>query len=96
MEHIGIDLGSRDSQVCVRNSAGEIVDEARRPTRDLGPWLATRRPARIILETCTEAFRVAGLARCTGMMSAWSRRRWSGRSGSGSAGSRMTSATLER
>ncbi len=66
MEHIGIDLGSRDSQVCVRNSAGEIVEEARRPTRDLGPWLATRRPARIILETCTEAFRVAGLARLHG------------------------------
>ena len=29
MDHIGIDLGSRDSQVCVRNSAGEIIEEAR-------------------------------------------------------------------
>jgi hypothetical protein len=30
MNHIGIDLGSRESQVCVRNSAGDIVEEARR------------------------------------------------------------------
>jgi hypothetical protein len=26
MDHIGIDLGGRDSQVCVRNSAGEIIE----------------------------------------------------------------------
>ena len=25
MDHIGIDLGSRDSQVCVRNGAGETI-----------------------------------------------------------------------
>jgi hypothetical protein len=28
MEHIGIDLGSRESQVCIRNSAGDIVEAA--------------------------------------------------------------------
>ena len=63
MDHIGIDLGSRESQVCVRNDAGDIVEEARRSTRKLAPWLATRSPARVIMETCTEAFRLAGLAR---------------------------------
>jgi len=62
MDHIGIDLGSRDSQVCVRNSAGEIVEEAAHSTSELGRWLASRAPARVILETCTEAFRLAGLA----------------------------------
>jgi transposase len=62
MDHIGIDLGSRDSQVCVRNSAGEIIEEARRPTPDLGRWLANRAPARVVMETCTEAFRLAGVA----------------------------------
>jgi transposase len=66
MDHIGIDLGSKDSQVCVRNSAGDIVEEARRPTRELGAWLATRAPGRVIVETCTEAFRLAGLARAHG------------------------------
>ena len=29
MEHIGIDLGSRESQVCVRSGVGEIVEEKR-------------------------------------------------------------------
>ena len=62
MDHIGIDLGGRESQVCVRNSAGAIVEEARRPTRELGAWLATRPASRVILETCTEAFRLAGIA----------------------------------
>jgi len=29
MDHIGIDLGSKDSQVCVRRADGEIVGERR-------------------------------------------------------------------
>jgi transposase len=62
MDHIGIDLGSKESQVCVRNAAGEIVEEARRRTTDLAPWLAGRASARVVLEACTEAFRLAGLA----------------------------------
>ena len=32
MEHIGIDLGSRESQVCVRNDIGEVVEEKRSRT----------------------------------------------------------------
>ena len=58
MDHIGIDLGGRESQVCVRNGEGVILEEARRATRALGPWLATRSPARVIVETCTEASRL--------------------------------------
>ena len=41
---------------------GEIIEEARRPTIGLGPWLASRDPARVVFETCTEAFRLAGVA----------------------------------
>jgi hypothetical protein len=45
MDHIGIDLGRRDSQVCVRDSAGEIREEARRPTTGSGPgWPARSSP----------------------------------------------------
>jgi transposase len=62
MEHIGIDLGSRDSQVCIRNGAGEIVEEMRCRTDRLVPLLARRAPARVVVETCTEAFRIAGHA----------------------------------
>jgi hypothetical protein len=56
MDHIGIDLGGKDSQVCVRNDAGAIIEEARHPTTGLGSWLARRAPARVVVETCTEAF----------------------------------------
>ena len=62
MEHIGIDLGSRDSQVCIRNGAGEIIEEMRCRTDRLVPFLARRAPARVVVETCTEAFRIAGRA----------------------------------
>jgi hypothetical protein len=54
MEHIGIALGGKDSQVCVRNAAGEILEEARCPTRLLGEFLASRPAARVVVETCTE------------------------------------------
>src|SRR3954469_22679171 len=63
MDHIGIDLGSRDSQVCVRNGRGEITEEHRRATTGLGAGLATRPPSRVVIETCTEAFRLAAIAR---------------------------------
>lgn len=66
MDHIGIDLGGKDSQVCVRDSAGTITEEARRPTTELGQWLAHRAPARVVVETCTEAFRLAGVAQRQG------------------------------
>jgi transposase len=63
MEHIGIDLGGKESQVCVRNSDGELLEERRMATTALGPWLAGRGPSRVVFETCTEAFRVAAIAR---------------------------------
>jgi hypothetical protein len=60
MEYIGIDLGSRESQLCIRNEAGEIVKEVRCRTAHIEGLLARRLPARVIFETCTEAFRIAG------------------------------------
>ena len=66
MEHIGIDLGSKESQVCVRNGVGEIVEEKRCRTDQLGRYLGKRAPGRVVLETCTEAFRIAGGARQQG------------------------------
>jgi predicted NBD/HSP70 family sugar kinase len=35
MQHIAIDLGGRESQICVRNPAGEILEERRCPTQGL-------------------------------------------------------------
>lgn len=62
MDHVGIDLGSKESQVCIRNSAGQILEELRLPTRRIGKLLEGRSSCRVILETCTEAFRVADVA----------------------------------
>jgi transposase len=66
MDHIAIDLGSKDSQVCVRTATGEIVGEWRWRTEKLIAFLQSRPPARVIVETCTEAFRVAALAQRAG------------------------------
>src|SRR5512138_1561352 len=66
MEHIAIDLGGRESQVCVRSQDGEIVLERRVPTRSLDKLLAKRQPSRVIVETCSEALPVAAIARAAG------------------------------
>ncbi len=62
MDHVGIDIGGRESEVCVRNSAGEIVEEVRCKTGSLAAVLAGRARSRVIVETCTEAFRIADTA----------------------------------
>jgi hypothetical protein len=33
MQHLAIDLGSRESQICIRNSDGDIVSERKLPIR---------------------------------------------------------------
>jgi len=66
MDHIAIDLGSRESQVCVRTATGDIVEERRVGTRSLGAYLAKRPRSRVVLETCAEAFAVADAATAAG------------------------------
>ncbi len=60
MEHIGIDLGSRTSHLCVidSESATVLLEDAVR-TSDLDAWLGARKPCRVVMETCTESFAVA-------------------------------------
>lgn len=62
MEHVAIDLGGRESQVCVRAADGQILEEKRWPTRNLGEYLGQRPHSRVIVETCAEGFFVADLA----------------------------------
>lgn len=66
MEHLAIDLGGRKSQICVRDPSGKIVKECRLDTDQLGAFLESRPPSRVILETCSEAFHVADQARQAG------------------------------
>ena len=66
MEHLAIDLGGRESQVCVRSADGQIVEERRWATRDLGTYLRGRGHSRVVIEACAEAFFVADEARKCG------------------------------
>jgi transposase len=66
MDHVAIDLGGRESQICVRSADGQILEETRWPTKDLKKYLGRRPPSRVIVETCAEAFAVADQAREAG------------------------------
>lgn len=66
MDHVAIDLGGRESQICIRRSDGTIVSEDRWPTRSLRKYLARLPKSRVVVETCAEAFGVADAAKETG------------------------------
>lgn len=59
MQHIAIDLGGRESQICVRTLEGKIVHEGKVVTRDLARFLKRQPESRVVVETCAEAFSVA-------------------------------------
>lgn len=63
MQHIAIDLGGKESQICVRDEKAVILEETRYSTRKLGEYLSRQLPSRVIVETSAEAFAVADLAR---------------------------------
>lgn len=62
MDHVAIDLGGRESQVCIRSSTGEVVKECRVKTSSVASLLRRRPASRVIVETCSEAFCVADAA----------------------------------
>jgi transposase len=66
MEHVAIDLGTRESQICVRAEDGTILAEDRCGTGSLKKYLARRPPSRVVMETCAEAFSVAEAAKSLG------------------------------
>ena len=93
MQHLAIDLGGKESQICVRDAKEKILEERKYPTKRLGEYLAKQPPSRVILETSAEAFAVADLARHAGHDVRVVLRRWHPASESGLAGSRPTGAT---
>lgn len=66
MNHVAIDLASKESQICVRGSDGTILEERKYPTRKLTELVATWVPSRVVMETSAEAFRIADAARAAG------------------------------
>lgn len=66
MEHVAIDLGGRQSQVCVRSAEGKILVERRLATTELAMFLGTRPVSRVVVETSAECFRIADAALAIG------------------------------
>lgn len=66
MQHIAIDLGSKESQLCVRDDRGTIVREERVATQRLKSLLNTLAPGRVIVETCAESLAIADAATTAG------------------------------
>lgn len=62
MQHIAIDLGKKESQICVRSLNGEILHESKVATSSLARFFKKQPHSRVILETCSEAFSVADQA----------------------------------
>ncbi len=62
MQHVAIDLGSKESQICVREPDGAIVTERKLSNRSIRGVLRRQPASRVILETCAEAFKIADWA----------------------------------
>lgn len=65
MQSIGLDLGSKESQICV-SVRGTVLSERAIATRSLKDWLAGQPPSRVIMESCAESRTVASWARAAG------------------------------
>ena len=79
MEHIGIDLGSRESQVCVRNGIGEILRKsAAALTSSDDTWENERQGASCWRPARKPSGSPAGHG-SRDMMCGWWRRAWSAR-----------------
>ncbi len=60
MDHIGIDLHKRESQICIETEFGEIIEKRIRTERERFEALLGNRPrAKILLEAMTESEWVA-------------------------------------
>lgn len=66
MNHVAIDLGGRESQICIRRPDGTIVEQRRSLTRSLPQLMKGWEPSRVIVETSAEAFKIADAAKLAG------------------------------
>ena len=66
MQHVAIDLGGTESQICVRSADGQVLEERKVATTRLEAFLRKQPTSRVVLETCSEAFRIADSAASCG------------------------------
>ncbi len=65
-----LDLGGKESQICVRDAKENILDERRCLTKRLGEYLAKQPPSRVILELPGERHNIARTRSSTASTSA--------------------------
>lgn len=63
MNHVAVDLGSKQSHVCVRNADGTVVKSVRIKNAVLPEFFEELETSRIVVEACSEAFTVARWAK---------------------------------
>ena len=66
MHHAAIDLGSKESQICIRQPDGAIVEEGKRRTRELTELVKAWPTSRVVMEASAEAFKIADAAIAAG------------------------------
>lgn len=66
MQHVAIDLGSKESQICIRQPDGVIVEERKLQTRKLTELIKTWPASRVVVEASAEAFKIADAALAAG------------------------------
>jgi transposase len=59
MQHLAIDLGGLESQICIREHDGSVLLERKIKTAAIKRFLKDRPKSRVVVETCAESFRVA-------------------------------------
>lgn len=63
MKHVGVDLGGRQSSICILDENGNVLRELTMPTRALNVFLERLEPSIIVIESCAESRKVALMAR---------------------------------
>src|SRR5262245_51651814 len=66
MHHAAIEPESKESQICIRQPDGAIVEERKLPTRKLMELVKTWPTSRVVMEACAEAFKIADAALAAG------------------------------
>jgi transposase len=62
VKHVGVDLGSSQSAICIVNASGEIESEETRSTAELDTFFEKLEPCTIVMESCAESRMVALIA----------------------------------
>ena len=66
MNHVAVDLGSKQSHFCERSPDGTVVRDARLKNAALREFFKQLAPSHVVLEACSDAFTVAQWAKSSG------------------------------